>query len=153
MENFLFVVVSFIIVIITSLIHKGSPVKRSVDGIPVFILGLDVGDDCFPVVAEDPADLEGIGSTQTCDLFFEGRTLFFTALSLPPREGPCSYREGAQANLHLLGKVQGRPLELLWGGPQVLLSVVVVLPCLWNAWPVLVKAQRSETIYILSIKF
>ena len=50
LENFLFVVVSFIIVIITSLIHKGSPVKRSVDGIPVFILGLDVGDDCFPVV-------------------------------------------------------------------------------------------------------
>ena len=42
MKNFLFVVVSFIIVIITSLIHKGSPVKRSVDGVPVFVLGLDV---------------------------------------------------------------------------------------------------------------
>ena len=43
LKNFLFVVVNFIIVIINSLLHKGSPVKRSVDGIPVFILDLDVG--------------------------------------------------------------------------------------------------------------
>ena len=64
-KNFLFVVVSFIIVIITSLIHKGSPVEGSVDSVPVFILGLDVGDYCLPVVAEDPADLEGIGGAAT----------------------------------------------------------------------------------------